>query len=109
MAGEGEEFDLIEYIRRELQIQFDEEVKERFNELLFGSRVPDMTESMRKIQEGFTGLAKAFEGFAPSVAAWNEIWHINERPEKFTPAEFNKLWDSFTHERKIEYVLSLIS
>ena len=107
MAGEG--FDLIEYIRRELQIQFDEEVKERFNELLYGSRVPDMTETVRKIGEGFTGLAKAIEGTKPVLSMWNEIWHFNERPEKFTPAEFNRLWGSFTYERKIDYVLSLIS
>lgn len=27
----------------------------------------------------------------------------------FTPAEFNEMWESFSHDEQIEYVLSLIT
>lgn len=33
----------------------------------------------------------------------------SHRPKQFTPMEFNKMWDSFTTDQKINYVLILIS
>jgi len=116
MAGEGEDdgglrgdVDLIGYIRSEMEKLYAEEVAARYEELVIGPRLNNMAEAMRNVQTGMTGLAKVVEGVSQTFSIWDEIWNVNERPQKFTPAEFNKLWDGFTEERKIEYVLSLIS
>lgn len=52
--------------------------------------------------QGFTGLAGFFD---ERVTTWPRL----EEPKQFTPAEFNKLWNSFSKERKVEYVISLIT
>lgn len=54
--------------------------------------------------QGFRGLLGVVDECLPNVT----IWDHNEYPQTFTPEEFNRLWDNFTEQRKIEYVLSLI-
>jgi hypothetical protein len=102
-------FDLMAWMRQEMDKIYAEEYARRWEEILFGPRLADMTESLKKASVGFEGITKALQGFDPNVSIFNEIWHVSEFPEKFTPAEFNRLWDSFTEERKVEYVLSLIT
>lgn len=53
--------------------------------------------------QGFTGIRGIVD------EAHISIWDHREHPETFTPEEFNRLWDGFTEQRKIEYVMSLIS
>jgi len=57
-------------------------------------------------------LGGFFQGFARVRAMFDEVpefsfWSL--RPKQFTPMEFNKLWDSYTADQKINYVLSLIT
>ena len=101
----SDEFDLSAWIDRELLRMYSEEVAKRFQEIMLGPRLAEMGDSMRKAQLGLEGFAKAFEGFTPKMG----IWHVDEHPQQFTPAQFNDLWESFTHQRKVEYVLSLIT
>lgn len=54
---------------------------------------------------GFAGFLAIADEFAWPMS----VWHHLERPKTFTPAQFNKLWESFSEARKVEYVLSLIS
>lgn len=46
--------------------------------------------------------------YQSSLVEKRYIWHHLEQPENFTPEEFDKLWDSFSDSKKIDYVLSLI-
>jgi len=55
--------------------------------------------------QGFAGIRGIFDEWDPN----GTIWAHYERPETFTPEEFNRLWDGFTEQRKIDYVLSLIT
>ena len=55
--------------------------------------------------QGFAGIRGVFDEYSPYHSIWNQ-WKI---PETFTPEEFNRQWDGFTEQRKIEYVMSLIS
>lgn len=58
------------------------------------------------------GIRKAFEGFQGLIQrheATGTVWGVWERPQSFTPEQFNNLWKNFTHQRKVEYVLSLIT
>lgn len=47
--------------------------------------------------EGFTGIRGIFD-------EW-EVWDS----ASFTPKQFNQMWDSFSHQRKIDYVRGLIT
>lgn len=108
-GGTRGDFDLTVWINRQMEKLYAEEYARRWEEILFGPRLEDMTESLKKASVGFEGITKALQGFNQNMSILNEIWHVGEFPEKFTPAEFDKLWDGFTEERKIEYVLSLIT
>ncbi|QEQ93941.1 hypothetical protein SEA_KARDASHIAN_76 [Streptomyces phage Kardashian] len=105
----SDDFDLSAWIDEELRKLHSEEMAKRFHELLYGTRIPDMTESLKKAEVALQSLSKAFDGFRTRMAVWDDIWHVDDFPATFTPAEFNKLWDRFTEERKIEYVLTLIT
>lgn len=51
---------------------------------------------------GFQGLKAIFDE-VPEFQFWSQ------RPTQFTPAEFNRMWDSYTEDQKFNYVLILIS
>jgi hypothetical protein len=93
----SEPFDLMAWMREEMDRLYAEEVSAKWQDLLFGNR---STET-----QGFTGLSQLFEGFDPTMS----IWGIEEVPSKFTPSEFDKMWNGLNMNRKIEYVLMLIS
>ena len=58
--------------------------------------------------EDMTGFKGIVDRWTNTVSEFGSIWHVDEQPEKFTPEEFEKLWNSFPEERKVQYVLSLI-
>lgn len=42
------------------------------------------------------------------VDIFARVWHYAERPQRFTPTEFQELWNSFSYQRKIQYVTALL-
>jgi hypothetical protein len=55
-----------------------------------------------------TNLIGLFQMIANHRVSGILPWQWNDRNWEFTPAQFNKWWESFSHQRKIEYVQSLI-
>lgn len=65
-----------------------------------------------QFKEMEAGIRRAFSGFQGLIYTHDEtatVWGVWERPKSFTPQQFDRLWESFTEKRKVEYVLSLIT
>lgn len=53
---------------------------------------------------GFTGLL----GIVDEVAQFGDISQWSSFTPSYTPKEFNRIWGSFSHEAKVQYVKNLI-
>jgi hypothetical protein len=102
--SESPEFDLIAWMRQEMDRMYAEEVTKKLRKI-FELPIDDMSQAMGRAQEGFIQITKAFEGVTSNIQILDDIWGY---PKKFTPTQFNKMWDGFTKEQKIEYVRILI-
>lgn len=105
MKGSFDEFaEALTRFRFDVMVDLEQKLSEVFEQqLIYGPNRKSCTPEPG--WQGFTGIAGMFDEWSVP----GTIWHHLERPEKFTPAEFNKLWDSFSKERKVEYVISLIT
>jgi hypothetical protein len=104
---EKPDFDLIAWIKQTMEISFQKEVQKRFDEMLYGTRSGAVSELFRGAENSFKNIDKPHEGFTSVLNVYDE-WSSLGRSNRFTPAEFNQMWDSFSEERKLEYVKSLM-
>lgn len=80
-----------------LAAELDKRLTEAFLQELLG-----LDENNQPRAGGFTGIRGIFDE-VPEFDFWSQ------RPKQFTPSEFNKMWDSYTEDQKIQYILTLIT
>lgn len=87
---------------------FGDSVIQRFiDEML---RVEVQKEFMRLFEEDIAVPPnwQGFQGVTPIVDELSRPWEWT-RIREFTPELFERMWESFSHEEKIRYVLGLIT
>jgi hypothetical protein len=80
---------------------------ERLHKQMLWREMLGLDESDPPRNKGLKGVS-ALQGIFDEAGPEVEWWDWRKKPERFTPKEFQEMWDSYTEVQKINYVRVLL-